>query len=140
MFLMSGDSAFLWGSPEVLFQRLQQQTVPARCESLYDSDSEGEMIKSRNTQSTHSSAFGSSISFLKWSASKRCFDAKIASAERWAHPPERTVSVGLPERTPEPPEVGVERETPDEQKRLQKLAARASEAEADDWCCPCSAA
>ena len=81
------------------------------------------------------SAFGSSISFLKWSASKRCFDAKIASAgPRWAHPPERTVAavasaVGLPERTPEPPEVGAEeRETPDERRRLQKLAARASEA------------
>lgn len=38
-------------------------------------------------------------------------------------------AVGLPERTPEPPEVGAEeRETPDERRRLQKLAARASEA------------
>lgn len=131
---LPGDSAFLWGSPQVLFQRLQQPTVPARGESLYDSDSEGEITKSSplRLKSTHSSAFGSSISFLKWSASKRCFDAKIASAgPRWAHPPERTVAasaVGLPERTPEPPEVGAEeRETPDEQRRLQKLAARACE-------------
>lgn len=133
---LPGDSAFLWGSPQVLFQRFQQPTVPARGESFYDSDSEGEITKSSplRLKSTHSSAFGSSISFLKWSASKRCFDAKIASAgPRWAHPPERTVAavasaVGLPERTPEPPEVGAEeRETPDERRRLQKLAARASE-------------
>lgn len=133
---LPGDSAFLWGSPQVLLQRFQQPTVPAGGESLYDSDSEGEITRSSplRLKSTHSSAFGSSVSFLKWSASKRCFDAKIASAGRWAHPPERTVAavaavasaVGLPERTPEPPEVGAE-ETPDEQKRLQKLAARASE-------------
>ena len=53
----TGDSAFLWGSPQVLFQRFQQPTVPARGESLYDSDSEGEITKSSplRLKSTHSS-------------------------------------------------------------------------------------
>lgn len=120
---LPGDSAFLWGSAQVLFPRLQQQ-VRADCENLYDSDSEGEITRSSPLRLKSARAFGSSISFLKWSASQRCFqDAKIAS-DRWAHPPERTGEVL--QRTETEPEV--ERfDTPDEQRRLQKLAARACE-------------
>ena len=110
----AGDSAFLWGSPQVLFPRQQQVRD---CENLYDSDSEGEITRSKSplrlpkSAKSAKSAFGSSISFLKWSASQKCFpDAKIAS-DRWGkHPPE-----------------GERFDTPDEQRRLQKLAARACE-------------
>lgn len=123
----------MWGSPQVLFPRLQQQ-VRADGENLYDSDSEGEITRSSPLRFPKSakSAFGSSISFLK-SASQKCFfaDAKIAS-DRWAHPPER-----VPERTTFQGEVlqrtfereaeGERFDTPDEQRRLQKLAARACE-------------
>lgn len=96
----SGDSAFLWGSPQVLFPRLQQQVRD--CENLYDSDSEGEITRSKSplrlkSAKSAKSAFGSSISgisFLKWSASPKC----LIASDRW-----------------------------DEQRRLQKLAARACE-------------
>eukprot|EP00434_Breviolum_minutum_P019721 symbB.v1.2.017398.t1/scaffold1348.1/size123925/6 len=130
---LPGDSAFLWGSPQVLFPRLQQQ-VRADCENLYDSDSEGEITRSsplRLKSAKSARAFGSSISFLKWSASQKCFppDAKIAS-DRWAHPPERerTFQGEVLQRTFEREAEGFERfDTPDEQRRLQKLAARACE-------------
>lgn len=129
---LPGDSAFLWGSPQVLFPRLQQQVRD--CENLYDSDSEGEITRSsplRLPKSAKSakSAFGSNISFL-WSASQKCFqDAKIAS-DRWAHPPERRVPTFQGEvlqRTFEREAEGERFDTPDEQRRLQKLAARACE-------------
>jgi len=92
---------------------------------LYDSDSEGEITRSSPLRLKSARAFGSSISFLKWSASQKCFqDAKIAS-DRWAHPPERTTKgeVIQTEREAE----GERFDTPDEQRRLQKLAARACE-------------
>lgn len=122
----------MWGSPQVLFPRLQQQVRD--CENLYDSDSEGEITRSsplRLPKSAKSakSAFGSNISFL-WSASQKCFqDAKIAS-DRWAHPPERRVPTFQGEvlqRTFEREAEGERFDTPDEQRRLQKLAARACE-------------
>ena len=139
----AGDSAFLWGSPQVLFPRLQQQ-VRADCENLYDSDSEGEITRSKSplrlpkSAKSAKSAFGSSISgisFLKWSASQKCFpDAKIAS-DRWGkHPPERVQRTTVPtfqgevlQRTFEREAEGERFDTPDEQRRLQKLAARACE-------------
>ncbi|CAK9069564.1 unnamed protein product [Durusdinium trenchii] len=65
---LPGDSAFLWGSPQVLFQRFQQQAV--RGESLYDSDDE-HSGSHRRRGATAFGALGSDLPFLKWSEPHR---------------------------------------------------------------------
>ncbi|CAJ1337542.1 unnamed protein product [Effrenium voratum] len=101
---LPGDSAFLW-SP-VLIPKLRAQGS-VRAGDMYDSDSEAETSGTRRKPA----------SFLKWSKSSR-----PAKPERWAHP-----AKPMPETTPEPPEVTAPQESPDEQRRLQKLAFRARE-------------